>query len=139
MVLKSNPLSDEQLEALQKLVEIITQEQVIWLNGYLEGRLSVTGKASGSSPRSVSSEIVEPLARLTILYGTETGNAKSLADKLAQKAKFKNIETHVVSMYDFDTQDLSEVQNLAVIVSTHGEGDPPGGLRRNHRREGGST
>lgn len=125
MALKFNPLNNEQLAALEKLVKNITPEQVIWLNGYLEGRLSATGEGVNISSEKGSSESIPPVARLTILYGTETGNAKSLADKLEQKAKFKNIETNVVSMYDFKNEDLLNVQNLAVIVSTHGEGDPP--------------
>ena len=125
MSIKSNPLNDKQLSALNELVDNISAEQIIWLNGFLEGRLA------GLNPgATVISEIkIEnaPVAKtnLTVLYGSETGNSKSLADKLAEKATFKNISANVISMYDYNYKKLKEEENVAVIVSTHGEGDPP--------------
>merc|ERR1711879_213905 len=67
----------------------------------------------------------ESLLNLTILFGTETGHSETLAEKLREKATFRNINAKVVSLYDFNYKKLNEEDNVAVIVSTHGEGDPP--------------
>jgi len=64
-------------------------------------------------------------AKLTILYGSETGHSHELAEKLAEKATNKNIAATVFNMYDYNTKKLIEEENIAIIVSTHGEGDPP--------------
>ena len=131
MSLKSNQLNEKQLTALNELVNGITKEQIIWLNGYFEGRLAglngsvtVNGAASPLAEQ-VTGSVQAPKMNLTILYGSETGRSQSLADKLAEKATFKNISANVFSMYDYNYKKLNEEENLAIIVSTHGEGDPP--------------
>ena len=62
---------------------------------------------------------------LTILHGTETGNAEDLANQILEKAKEKNIDATLVGAMDFSTAELSDVQRLIVVISTWGEGDPP--------------
>ncbi len=129
MVLRSNPLSDKQISALNELIKEITPEQLIWLSGFMEGKLSGLPSTAGTEPIITAAKTVETpqiaKAYLTILYGTETGNSKELADRLAEKAGFKSIAATVVSMYDYDCKKLNEEENVAIIVSTHGEGDPP--------------
>lgn len=126
-MLKSNPLNEKQLKALNELTEASTPEQLIWLSGYLEGRLAgLNGHSSSESVLGAEPE-TEPVAlmNLTILYGSETGHSQALAEKLADKAAFKQVATKVSDMYDYDYNNLSEEENLAIIVSTHGEGEPP--------------
>ncbi|MEZ5105978.1 MAG: assimilatory sulfite reductase (NADPH) flavoprotein subunit [Draconibacterium sp.] len=123
MSLKSNPLNENQLKALGELVNGITAEQMIWLSGYFEGRLA--GMNGTVSLVPVVESVPVSNTNLTILYGSETGRSQSLAEKLAEKAKFKGISANVFSMYDYNYKKLQEEDNLAIIVSTHGEGDPP--------------
>lgn len=127
--MKTNPLSEKQLSALNELTKEITPEQIIWLSGFLEGKISglnpaINGTSVLQNVSSVASQS-ESQAKLTILYGSETGNSKTQAEKLAQKATFKNIAATVYSMYDYNYKKLKEEENVAIIVSTHGEGDPP--------------
>ena len=62
---------------------------------------------------------------MTILFGSETGSSKELAAALGEAARLKGLEPRVVDMADYRTRALREEQDLLVIVSTHGEGDPP--------------
>jgi len=117
-------LNEEQLGKLRELLSELNDNQKIWLNGYLNGMLA-NGSAVPTIVEKSVSVTKEPLANLTILYGTETGNSQELADKLAAKAAFKNISTRVISLYDYDTNSLTKEDNLAIIVSTHGEGEVP--------------
>ncbi|MEX0981963.1 MAG: flavodoxin domain-containing protein [Bacteroidales bacterium] len=60
-----------------------------------------------------------------ILYGSKSGNAKKVA-QLAQKYLMKNgHKTSFVNIKKYSPENLQRVQHLLVIISTHGEGDPP--------------
>ncbi|WP_297089548.1 assimilatory sulfite reductase (NADPH) flavoprotein subunit [uncultured Draconibacterium sp.] len=125
MSLKTNPLNDAQLSALGQLVEGLTKDQALWLNGYFEGRLAAFGGLEVPMVESAAAAAPQSSINLTILYGTETGHSQGLAEKLGEKASFKGINTQVLSLYDYNYKKLKEEENVAVIVSTHGEGDPP--------------
>ncbi|WP_347840089.1 assimilatory sulfite reductase (NADPH) flavoprotein subunit [uncultured Draconibacterium sp.] len=125
MSLKTNPLNDAQLSALGQLVEGLTKDQTLWLNGYFEGRLAAFGGLEVPMVESAAAAAPQSSINLTILYGTETGHSQGLAEKLGEKASFKGINTQVLSLYDYNYKKLKEEENIAVIVSTHGEGDPP--------------
>src|SRR5660398_198955 len=97
MSLKSNPLNEKQLKALNELVDNITVDQIIWLNGFLEGKLAGFNQGI-TNISAIEIESVIAQTNLTILYGTETGNSKELADTFAKKAVFKNISANFFSM-----------------------------------------
>lgn len=67
----------------------------------------------------------KPKSDLVILYGTKSGNAKLVAAQ-AQKYLQKNgLNPVCVNMSAFKAAQLHETKNLLVVVSTHGEGEPP--------------
>ena len=124
MSLKTNPFNEQQLSALDQLLPGLTKDQILWLSGYLEGRLAAEGGIEVSTALAATPK-PKSLINLTILYGTETGHSQALAEKLAEKATNKNINTTVLSLYDFNYKKIKDEKNVAVIVSTHGEGEPP--------------
>ena len=117
-----NRLNEEQLQKIDELLDELDESRMIWLSGYLEGRIAGKGMQTVQKPEKSTGKI---LARLAILYGTETGNCLLLAEKLAQKATFKNIDARVYNLYEYDPVELQGEENIAVIVSTHGDGDMP--------------
>jgi sulfite reductase (NADPH) flavoprotein alpha-component len=62
---------------------------------------------------------------LTILYGTETGNGRALAKDFAEAAAKRGLAPKVADMADYKVRSLKDEQDVLIIVSTHGEGDPP--------------
>jgi len=62
---------------------------------------------------------------LTILYGSQTGNAKGLAAQCQAKAEEAGFNSKLVSMADYKPRNLKSETHVAVFVSTHGEGDAP--------------
>src|SRR6185312_12594272 len=62
---------------------------------------------------------------LTILYGSETGNSAALASSLADAARGLGLTLTVGDMADYKMRRLKEEQDLLIVVSTYGEGDPP--------------
>ncbi|KAI7868113.1 hypothetical protein BDF14DRAFT_599633 [Spinellus fusiger] len=67
---------------------------------------------------------------LTILFGSDGGNAEALARKLATRAKSRNLQVRLMAMDDYgDIQDLSGETNLLVVCSTAGQGELPSNAR----------
>ena len=110
---------DSQIIAqLNQLTGTLTPTQKSWLGGYLTG-MAAKGGITPVTP-DVGSDHV-----LTILYGSQTGNARSIAEELNEAAHAEGITTDLVSMGKFKEKNLKKTKNLVVLVSTQGEGDPP--------------
>ncbi|MFB6802925.1 assimilatory sulfite reductase (NADPH) flavoprotein subunit [Peribacillus butanolivorans] len=120
----NSPFNHEQTELLNNLLPSLTETQKVWLSGYLTASLSVfnaeTADVSVAQPsgKTISKEV-------TILYGSQTGNAQGLAENAARKLEGNGFQVTTSSMSDFKVNNLKKVQNLLIAVSTHGEGDPP--------------
>ena len=113
-------LGDNKLKLFLDLINTSGKEELIWMNGYLNGMVKAQGNALGETVT------VNPAVnKITIVYGTETGNSKRLATEFASKAKQNNIHAKVVGMDQYRLTDLPKEEYLLAIVSTHGEGEPP--------------
>ena len=114
----SAPFPKEQLSTLNQVIPKLARDQIIWLEGFLSG---IRNQAHAGSQIPAESKQLE----LTILFGSESGNAEGLADNMAQATKSAGWRSRVLSMGDIDAQRLRGIDNLLVLVSTWGEGDPP--------------
>ena len=113
-------LGDNKLKLFLDLINTSGKEELIWMNGYLNGMVKAQGNAL-AEPVTVNPAV----NKITIVYGTETGNSKRLATEFASKAKQNNIHAKVVGMDQYRLTDLPKEEYLLAIVSTHGEGEPP--------------
>jgi sulfite reductase (NADPH) flavoprotein alpha-component len=111
------PLNLDQVRQLEALARTLTAEQLLWASGYLAGFSQSLAQGVPSAPASTS--------QITILYGSETGNARTLAKLAHERARERGLEARLVDMADYKPRDLKEEKLLLVITSTHGEGDPP--------------
>lgn len=124
----NSPFSQEQAELLNKLLPTLSETQKLWLSGYFAGaQLTSDGGESESQETAVSANTTTSSSskEVTILFGSQTGNAQSLAKMAGQTLEGNGYRATVSSMSDFKTNQLKKVENLLIIVSTHGEGDPP--------------
>lgn len=125
----NNPFNQEQSELLDRLLPTLTESQKVWLSGYLAATLQTTFFQGNSVQTTVQKTLQttnQPTAKeVTILYGSQTGNAQGLAKKAAKDLEANGLIVTVSSMIDFKPKNLKEIQNLLIVVSTHGEGDPP--------------
>jgi len=71
---------------------------------------------------------------VTVLYGTESGNAESLADQSVKALKGKGLDARARNMADIKPSDLAGMKKLMVIVSTWGDGDPPDAVVDFHKK-----
>lgn len=111
------------LKLVQELVSGSTKEELIWINGYLSGLMSNTDD-TGSSPAATAVE------RLTLVYGSETGNSKKLALGFAARAKQKGLRIKLTNLDQYRISDLEKEEYFFTVISTQGEGEPPASAKK---------
>jgi len=120
------PLTPEQTAHLNQVFATLSPAQAGWLGGYLTAAIS--GGSVEALPVGMPTAVAVatvPAPSLTILVGSETGNAEGVASETKQAAEAKGLEAKVVLMDDYKPATLKSEQFMLVICSTHGEGDPP--------------
>jgi len=111
-----SPLPADRLAKLTEVAAGLPPDQLLWASGYL------AGLAGGQVPVAA---VPAGGPVLTILYGSQTGNGEKLAEKLAEKARGRGYPVSLRNLSDYKKSDLKNERNLLLIMSTHGEGDPP--------------
>jgi sulfite reductase (NADPH) flavoprotein alpha-component len=113
-------LALEQWTHVEALARTVTAEQARWISGYFAGLDAGLLREGGSAPTA------EQQGRtITILYGSETGNGRELAKSLATTARERGLAPKLADMAHYKVRQIKDEQDLLIIVSTHGEGDPP--------------
>jgi tRNA wybutosine-synthesizing protein 1 len=76
---------------------------------------------------SVNATKIVPISKMKILYGSTTGNAKSLALALRKSvnAHTRKTTARVMNLKDYEPEDLVKEECVAVICSTWNGGEPP--------------
>ena len=116
-------LAENKLKILQDLISQATNKELIWMNGYLNGIVS----SKETKETTVSKNGVN---KITIAYGTETGNSKRLATEFAAKAKKQGIHAKVQSLDQYRLNDLTKEEYFLAVISTHGDGEPPAAAKK---------
>lgn len=124
----NSPFNQEQAELLNRLLPTLSETQKIWLTGYLtasQSQILQTEEETHASELSVQSSVAAVSKEVTILYGSQTGNAQGLAENAGKILTEQGLQMTISSMNDFKPNQLKKVKNLLIVVSTHGEGTPP--------------
>lgn len=113
------PFAPEQVQWLNTFLPSLQSDQLTWLEGFVSGlRAGKGGAIAATAPAAKAPQ-------LTVLFGSESGNAEGLADQTVKAAAKLGFKAKAVSMGDITPAKLKGVENLLVLVSTWGEGDPP--------------
>lgn len=107
---KNSPLNPAISEKLSSLFSEMHDDEINWLREHLN---------------TLAKKTAAKASELLVLYGTESGNAEALAEQTAEKANQLGLKVKISNMADISLETLKKVDNLLVIVSTWGEGDPP--------------
>ncbi|MGZ5890180.1 MAG: diflavin oxidoreductase [Hyphomicrobium sp.] len=119
---RNAPFSPEDIDTLNTVVSRTTAQQRAWLAGFFAGYEAAQGG------QQLPQAVAPPKARqpLTVIYGSESGNAEALALKVKKLSQKHGLDARIYDMADADLSVLAKAKNLMVFVSTWGEGDPPG-------------
>jgi len=115
----SAPFAAEQISALNQVIAVSTGTQRAWLSGFLAGIEAANAPVATPLPPAAAK------IPLTILFGTESGTAEALANQLRRTAQKLGFAARIADMADTTPEQAASFENLLVIASTWGEGDPP--------------
>jgi sulfite reductase (NADPH) flavoprotein alpha-component len=99
-------------------------EQREWLKKYLAEFAKAVSASTPSSEASVATAAATR-GRLLIMYGSQSGNAESLAEGFAERLRSDEYAVEVLDMEAYEKVDLRREAMVLIITSTWGEGDPP--------------
>jgi len=116
----SSALDASQLTQLQQVTANYSSLQLAWASGYLAAK-----SEQGQNAQAVPSTAVAAAKTLTILYASQTGNAKGVATQLATTATDAGITVNLKNIADYKAKSLKSESHLLIVASTNGEGEPP--------------
>nr|WP_279236778.1 assimilatory sulfite reductase (NADPH) flavoprotein subunit [Dyella sp. RRB7] len=118
-------LDGERLATLERLAEGLSAAELYWLAAWSAARAErlrghpqpdpATAKAAGE--------------RLTILYGSQTGQAKRIASELSVRAEAAGLAVRLVRADGYPQRELAKETHLVVVISTQGDAEPPDDAR----------
>ncbi|CAM3552437.1 sulfite reductase flavoprotein subunit alpha [Elizabethkingia occulta] len=116
-------LSETKLQVLKEISSGFSRDEAIWASGYLAGLAGTSAAVADLPPQQTT--YTPAVKKITLVYGTETGNSKKLATELAGVAKKKGIQVKLGDLSQYKPKDLAKEEYLFVVISTQGEGEPP--------------
>ncbi|MFO1377383.1 MAG: assimilatory sulfite reductase (NADPH) flavoprotein subunit [Steroidobacteraceae bacterium] len=120
----------ERLAQLDRLLADLDPAALNWVSGYIAGLAA----ARGGAPAAQAAAVPQAGAgqRLTIVSGSQTGNAQRIAAGLAKAAAAQGLEVRHFRAGEYPVRDLAKEKLLYLVFSTQGDGDPPDEARAFH-------
>ncbi|WP_193243851.1 assimilatory sulfite reductase (NADPH) flavoprotein subunit [Vibrio navarrensis] len=122
----ASPLNDSQLNQLQQTISQLSPQQMAWVSGYFWG-LSQSQTLGASAPLTQAAALTaaKPAGKLTIIFASQTGNAKGVAEALEREAQAAGIAVQLFDASDYKGKDLAKETHVIFVASTNGEGEAP--------------
>src|SRR5450432_280924 len=118
-------MSPEKKKLIRDFIDSMDKQEQTWTLGYLDGVVNGTPSVESAIPK-VSGEN----KKITIAYGTESGNSKKIANLFASRAKQEGIHAKLVSLDQYRLTDLPKEEYFLTVISTQGEGEPPSSAKK---------
>jgi sulfite reductase (NADPH) flavoprotein alpha-component len=128
-ILPTPALGEERLALLARLTDGLSPADLYWVAAYAAALASLATRIPGHAGLAVVADAPapaeRPAERLTVVYGSQTGNSKRVAEKLAGKAEAAGLTVRLLRAGAYPLRELAQERYLAVVISSQGEGDPP--------------
>jgi sulfite reductase (NADPH) flavoprotein alpha-component len=118
-------MSPEKKKQIREFIDSLSRQEQTWTNGYLDGILN-----GEPSPEYATPVISRDNKKITVAYGTESGNSKKIANLFASRAKQEGIQTKIISLDQYRLTDLPKEEYFLTVISTQGEGEPPASAKK---------
>ena len=122
-------LTEQKLKSFKGLLHESSRDEIIWMSGFLAG---LSDKSNVRTVPPAVQEITVPAEKLTVsvLYGTETGNSKKISTKLAAALKQQGHKVKLTGLEQYQSSNLEKETVLLLVISTHGDGEPPAAAKK---------
>jgi len=119
----NEPLTADRQQELNAVVADFSHEQLLWSSGYLAGLAASSNVvAAAPAPRAETEA-----STWTILYATETGNSRRVAEMLAGQGRDAGLAVEVHDLRNYKPRSLTRVTQALFVIATHGIGEAPDG------------
>ena len=118
-------MSPEKKKQISEFLESLDKQEQIWTNGFLDSMLNGAVSLASAAIKSPAEN-----KKITIAYGTESGNSKKIANLFASRAKQEGIHAKLVSLDQYRLTDLPKEEYFLTVISTQGEGEPPASAKK---------
>ncbi len=150
VVIQGNfPIPEERRDQLQQLATELNREQLMWLSGYFAGAAAAAPSSipafqnnllggaqarvqlPASAPVAPLQNAAVPAAAaaaapsLTIISASHTGNGRKICEKLLAAVQALGVQARMVKAGDYQPREIAKEKLLYIVISTHGDGDPP--------------
>ncbi|MBM7456504.1 sulfite reductase (NADPH) flavoprotein alpha-component [Oceanisphaera litoralis] len=115
----ASPLNEQQVHKLTQVAAELSATQLAWVSGYFYGISQQQGGVS------VPAAAAQPAGKLTIIYASQTGNAKGVAEALKAQASASGVAVDLFNAADYKIKQLKKETHVLIVASTNGEGEAP--------------
>lgn len=119
----NSPFSKQQIELLQSSLVSLDAAQSAWLSGYIAGRLAASPEFKLPLEAPLAEQV--PQEKFHVFYASQTGTGETIANELAGQLRQAGWQVELQSMGSVRPAQLKKLHHVALVISTHGEGDPP--------------
>ncbi|XP_055388999.1 pyruvate dehydrogenase [NADP(+)]-like [Condylostylus longicornis] len=107
-----------------ELAQHVEDQVHTWINKRFDNlKARATGITAGHALEAIGTGNTN---RIHILYGSETGNAEDVANRLAALMKQRTLIPQVMQLDEVEVDELADMESVVVICSTAGQGEFPG-------------
>ncbi len=127
------PVTEAQLALVHRVTDELDGTGLAWLSGYAAG--IARGRALPAARPHALVALDPPEAQaaapapLTVVYGSQTGNARRVAEQLAAEAEAAGLPVRLLRADAYPLRELKSERHLYLVISTQGDGDPPDDAR----------
>jgi len=122
-------LSEDKQQLARQLVDGLDAPSLHWLSGYLAGLAAQRPVDRAGHGEPATARTTTTQRRLTVVYGSQTGNAKRLAEDLGRRAEATGLAVRVQRADAYALRELKNEHLLYIVISTQGDGEPPDDAR----------
>lgn len=116
----------EKMALLAQLTQGLQPADLYWISAYSAALAARSPAQAGLAVVDDSAHAVAtPNDRLSIVYGSQTGNSRWVAEQLAAKLKTEGLPVRLLRAGTYPLRELAKERHLVVVISSQGDGDPP--------------
>jgi sulfite reductase (NADPH) flavoprotein alpha-component len=125
------PLDAERADRLAELVRGLDAPGLLWISGYAAGLAAASNHVTwgAAAPAAAATADADAPWAATIVYGSQTGNGRRIAESLGERLQTRGMRARVVRAGEYAVKDMARERRLFFVMSTHGDGDPPDDAR----------
>ncbi|WP_343229987.1 assimilatory sulfite reductase (NADPH) flavoprotein subunit [Rhodanobacter sp. DHG33] len=124
-ILPTPALAVERLALLSRLTEGLPPAELYWISAWTAALAAQATRVALPAVSPAEAANAGSADRLTVLYGSQTGNSRRVAERLAERATAAGLNVRLLRTGAYAVRELAQERYLALVISSQGDGDPP--------------